>query len=217
MIVGHYVRDLRASTARMIENALDWEHLPHVHGGSFSNLWLISADDRAWSARARMTSGLEGLITLTLDDDNMGWVTETIVEDRIVGRIESRVETTSEASCRVSVTFIVPGIEESQCEAVGSYYKSLYAQLYDEDERLMMARAEAIAAGPAAHSARRDVALSDGSIASIPLVCPHQGLPLSGEPDADGVIICPWHGYRFDAASGRCLSGQIAGWGAAAV
>jgi nitrite reductase/ring-hydroxylating ferredoxin subunit len=214
MIVGHYVRDLRASTARMIENALDWEHLPHVHADSFSDLSLISADETAWSARARMTNGLEGLITLTLDDDRMGWVTETTVEDKVVGRIESRVEPTGKDGCRVSVAFIVPGIEENQREGVGSYYKTLYAQLYDEDEKLMMARAEAIAAGPGAHSARRNVALSDGSTVSVPLVCPHQGLPLSGEPDADGVITCPWHGYRFDARSGRCISGQIAGWSA---
>lgn len=212
-IVGHYTRDLRASTARMIENALDWEHLPHVHAGSFSDISLVSADDNGWVASATMTSGMAGLITLTLDADRMGWVTETLVQDRVVGRIESRVETTGADACRVSVSFIVPGVEEAQRAAIGAYYQTLYAQLYDEDEKLMMARAQAIAAGPAAHAARRDVTLACGTNASVPLVCPHQGLPLTDDPDGDGVITCPWHGYRFDAVTGRCVSGQIAGWG----
>ena len=34
--VGSYVRDLGASVERLFENALDWEHLPHVHLGSFA-------------------------------------------------------------------------------------------------------------------------------------------------------------------------------------
>ena len=210
--VGHYQRDLSASAARMIENALDWEHLPHVHAGSFSDISIVSADDNGWVANATMTSGMAGLITLTLDPDRLGWVTETLVQDQVVGRIESRVETTGAHACRVSVTFVVPGVDEAQGAAIGTYYQTLYAQLYDEDEKLMMARARAIADGPAAHSARRDVALACGTIASVPLVCPHQGLPLSDDPDADGIITCPWHGYRFDAATGRCVSGQIVGW-----
>jgi nitrite reductase/ring-hydroxylating ferredoxin subunit len=38
--------------------------------------------------------------------------------------------------------------------------------------------------------------------------CPHQGLPLSvGELCDDGTIECPWHGARFDAATGACVRG----------
>lgn len=214
-IVGHYVRDLRASTARLIENALDWEHLPHVHAGSFAEITLVSGDNKGWVADATLTGGLAVLVSLTLDDDRLGWVTQTTHQESVLGRIESRVETTGTEACRVSVSFHVPGISDDQKAAVGAYYETLYAQLYDEDELLMIARANAIAAGASAHTARRDVTLANGTSVSIPLVCPHQGLPLTGAPDADGVITCPWHGYRFDAASGRCLSGQIAGWASA--
>ena len=36
-------------------------------------------------------------------------------------------------------------------------------------------------------------------------VCPHQAVPLGSiAPDADGIITCPLHGLRIDAASGRC-------------
>lgn len=212
-IVGHYVRNLGASTARLIENALDWEHLPHVHGTSFADIVLVKGDDNGWVADATLSGGLAVVISLMLGDDRLGWVTQTTQQDHVLGRIESRVETTGRDTCCVSVTFKVPGIGEDQRAAVGAYYEALYAQLYDEDEALMIARTKAIAAGASAHTARRTVTLADGNHASVPFVCPHQGLPLTDGPDADGVITCPWHGYRFDAASGRCLSGQIAGWG----
>jgi nitrite reductase/ring-hydroxylating ferredoxin subunit len=28
------------------------------------------------------------------------------------------------------------------------------------------------------------------------------------EPDADGCITCPWHGYRFDIATGLSADGR---------
>jgi nitrite reductase/ring-hydroxylating ferredoxin subunit len=38
--------------------------------------------------------------------------------------------------------------------------------------------------------------------------CTHQAMPLSaGELLPDGSIECPWHGARFDCASGTCLQG----------
>lgn len=46
----------------------------------------------------------------------------------------------------------------------------------------------------------------DQRIAVFRNECVHQGLSLDGGTLADGVIICPWHGFRFDASSGECLS-----------
>ncbi|MGQ0650356.1 MAG: Rieske (2Fe-2S) protein [Gemmatimonadaceae bacterium] len=38
--------------------------------------------------------------------------------------------------------------------------------------------------------------------------CPHQAMPLSaGELLPDGSVECPWHGARFDCATGACLRG----------
>jgi Fe-S cluster biogenesis protein NfuA/nitrite reductase/ring-hydroxylating ferredoxin subunit len=37
-------------------------------------------------------------------------------------------------------------------------------------------------------------------------VCVHQGRSLDGGLLDGGVLTCPWHGFRFDAASGECLS-----------
>lgn len=36
--------------------------------------------------------------------------------------------------------------------------------------------------------------------------CVHQGLTLDGGMLDDGVIICPWHGFKFEASSGECIS-----------
>lgn len=36
-------------------------------------------------------------------------------------------------------------------------------------------------------------------------ICPHRGMPLGTVPAKDGVITCPQHGLRFDAATGVCL------------
>lgn len=46
----------------------------------------------------------------------------------------------------------------------------------------------------------------DSRIAVFRNECVHQGLSLDGGQLADGVITCPWHGFRFDASSGECLS-----------
>jgi nitrite reductase/ring-hydroxylating ferredoxin subunit len=35
------------------------------------------------------------------------------------------------------------------------------------------------------------------------LTCPHMGGPLDECEVQDGEVVCPWHGYRFDLASGR--------------
>lgn len=44
--------------------------------------------------------------------------------------------------------------------------------------------------------------------------CPHLGASLSkGITNANGDIICPWHGYRFDTKLGHETSGQGAGLG----
>ena len=36
--------------------------------------------------------------------------------------------------------------------------------------------------------------------------CVHQGLSLDGGMIDEGVIVCPWHGFRFEADSGECVS-----------
>jgi nitrite reductase/ring-hydroxylating ferredoxin subunit len=42
-----------------------------------------------------------------------------------------------------------------------------------------------------------------GEIRAFANRCPHQGGPLSKGRLEDGVMICPWHLWRFDAVTGR--------------
>ena len=43
----------------------------------------------------------------------------------------------------------------------------------------------------------------DGALHAFANRCPHQGGPLSKGRLEDGVMICPWHLWRFDAVTGR--------------
>lgn len=40
-------------------------------------------------------------------------------------------------------------------------------------------------------------------IVAIDGVCPHQGGPLARGCHEQGVVACPWHGWRFDLRTGR--------------
>jgi len=52
----------------------------------------------------------------------------------------------------------------------------------------------------------RAVALfRDGaSIVAFEDACPHAGAPLSSGICKDGEVVCSWHGFRFEAATGAC-------------
>ncbi len=46
----------------------------------------------------------------------------------------------------------------------------------------------------------------DGTPYAIGGTCPHRAGPL-GEGRLEGTVVtCPWHGWRFDVTTGRCLS-----------
>lgn len=50
----------------------------------------------------------------------------------------------------------------------------------------------------------------DQRIAAFRNACVHQGRSLDGGLLDDGVLTCPWHGFRFDATSGECLTAPAA-------
>lgn len=208
--VGRYVRDLGASLTRMIENALDWEHLPHLHATSFASIRLIEADANGWRAEATLPGDPRPLL-LDLRLDDKGWVTRSMRDGELLGEVRTAAEATGGRSCRVTVDFYVAGIAEAKRAAVGAYYERLYAQLYDEDEAMMIERQAAIDTRAATLGGWRTVELGDGPH-PIPRACPHMGLPLDAEPDANGIITCPWHGYRFNVRTGRCVSGRACNW-----
>lgn len=38
--------------------------------------------------------------------------------------------------------------------------------------------------------------------------CPHDAGPLGEGTLEDGALACPWHGWRFELATGRCLQNE---------
>ncbi len=46
----------------------------------------------------------------------------------------------------------------------------------------------------------------NGKIVAMDAECPHQGGPLHEGIIAEDCVVCPWHGYEFELASGRCAS-----------
>ena len=45
----------------------------------------------------------------------------------------------------------------------------------------------------------------EGTLHALDNNCPHNGGPLSKGSLDDGALTCPWHGWRWDVASGRNL------------
>ncbi|MDQ3733317.1 MAG: Rieske 2Fe-2S domain-containing protein [Actinomycetota bacterium] len=50
------------------------------------------------------------------------------------------------------------------------------------------------------------VFLVDGAVRVTDARCPHNGGPLVEGTIREGTVVCPWHWYRFDLASGVCLT-----------
>jgi nitrite reductase/ring-hydroxylating ferredoxin subunit len=48
----------------------------------------------------------------------------------------------------------------------------------------------------------------EGGIRAIDGMCPHQGGPLAEGERAGEVVTCPWHGWQFELAGGRCLNAR---------
>ena len=55
------------------------------------------------------------------------------------------------------------------------------------------------------------VFVSGGRIIAIDAECPHEGGPLQEGTIEDGCVVCPWHAYRFDMKSGRCVTDENLG------
>jgi nitrite reductase/ring-hydroxylating ferredoxin subunit len=62
----------------------------------------------------------------------------------------------------------------------------------------------AVVAGP-----RELLVLRDGAdVRVVDLACPHEGFRLADGDFERGVLTCPAHGWRFDIATGACLTGE---------
>ena len=234
--IATYRRRIDVPLERMFENALDWEHLPWLHRSTFSSIECLAAG--RWGFRARVglqPSHDELTIELRLDRGERRWVTETVDGTGAGAQIVSVATPTGSESIEVVVDFHVPDVSPAARDAVGAGYIALYDRLYDEDEWMMLVRHRRLAAARGRPGATREATIMlgaaedvrarvpfrveafgtalrvvevDGQLVAHGVVCPHLLGPLEDAPVCDGVVECPWHGYRYDVRTGSEVSGR---------
>jgi hypothetical protein len=202
--LGTYRRVIRASVERVWENVLDWEHLPWLHHGSFESIALITAGAGGWRADVVLAGGSHAEIEVVLDRPRLRYLTRTLGGAGAGSEIETLLAPEGPDATGIEVDFGVPGVASGERDAYFGFYRALYAQLWDEDESMMQQRQAYLR--PNLGRTRRVVI--DGLEIEFSATCPHFGGPLDDAPIEDGCVTCPWHGYRFDVRTGRCLSGQ---------
>lgn len=231
--VGTYRRAMNVSLERMYENALDWEHLPYVHSGSFSAIECLEAGSWGWRAALKDDQGRDSLIELRLDREARRWITRNIEGAASGSEIWTHVFVTAERSLEIVVDFFVPGSNAENRGRIGDAYINLYHQLYDEDEAMMLGRqreldrrievrAEAEVSLPPRSELQLPHAFDlggrahvlreiDGALIAHAALCPHQLGPLTNACVESGEITCPWHGYRFRLSDGQRVNPQSNG------
>tara|TARA_R110000868_G_scaffold157512_4_gene384817 strand:- start:1985 stop:2821 length:837 start_codon:yes stop_codon:yes gene_type:complete len=235
-IAGRYNRVVKASIARAWENVRDWEHLPWLHADSFSDCRLEEEGNWGWRAVTKgvgPAADQETVIELAIDADASRYVSRTLAGGLPGVEIWTRLTKLAAHQTQVDVEFHLPHLTEAQADKAGAGLVRLYTKLWDEDEAMMIARQEALdardksrAPAPVALGPARDLDASlprlvqseagpvrlislNGEIRAYPARCPHLKGPLQfAVPDAQGCITCPWHGYRFNVATGLSADGR---------
>ena len=235
--VGTYRRLLPVSLERLYENALDWEHLPWLHSTSFCDIECIDAGEWGWLALAGVPpveQRIQLKLELRLDRDCRRWITRTLDGPTRGAEIWTHAFEIGEKQTDIVVDFFVPGTPLEQVEAVGDFYKAVYQRLYDEDVSMMVERQRQLDSNADRNGATADsiplgrfdeirerlpltveqgglryrVAEIDGELLAYSVLCPHNLGPLENSDIINGIIECPWHGYKFDILSGQAVDGH---------
>ena len=144
--LGNYKRRLSTNMTRMMENAYDWEHLPHIHASSFASIDLIDEGRWGWRAKIGLPGGGHQLLDLLIDLPKNYWVSTVYFGPGIGTQIHTQATTLNAEEIEVDVRFYVPTApsDEAVGEAILTYLSDQYRQLYDEDIELMSGRESAL-------------------------------------------------------------------------
>ena len=233
-IVATYRRRVRASLERVWENVRDWEHLPWLHARAFAAIRCKAAGGWGWRAEVRYPGGnAKSDIELRIDDDAQRYVTRVLTGPGGASEIWTHVSRQNADETDITVEFCRPLAAGEDRAAIAKGYVSLYTQLWDEDEAMMQQRQRELdrhrlhtgAGDPIdlgtiesvrarlpldveAFGTRVRVVEHEGAWETQGLVCPHWLGPLEDAALEEDVVVCPWHGYRFDRATGRSCDGR---------
>jgi nitrite reductase/ring-hydroxylating ferredoxin subunit len=229
---GEYRRSMPVGLERLYENALDWERLPHVHRAHFGSVVCRDMSAAGWRASLSTRTGDELLVDLVLDRVRRQWRV-SLLHGRGAGMVlRTQVQVLGPDRVAIEVRAFVPELQPPAA-GFGLRFAAAAARFWDADAAMMVERQRQIdrridGAGPRERErdlgSRRDLTLptkfelggrqfllaeADGDLLAFPRRCPHQLGPLTGAALDGRVLTCPWHGYRFDAASGANLSGGV--------
>lgn len=220
--LGRYERALDISMPRMMENALDWEHLPSLHSSSFSDARALAAGNWGWLAQLELPpqgSGQSQVVSLRLNAAEHYWASSVL---RGLGegvQIHTLAEPLGESRIRVLVDFYFPAApkDEQERQALLDYFCQQYSTLYDEDFDMMAGRELALGqrrqqqqALIAADTEQRSVELLNVSQLSLPYKFELAGQPMVLRRCADGEwvvhsALCP---HLLGPLDGDCQEGD---------
>lgn len=230
-LAGEYRRRVGASLRRIWENVHDWEHLAHLHEGSFARCDLLARGTWGWRARLVIANGDEQVIEVKTDQAAGRYHSTTLEGTGAGTQIRVALAAVAPHVTDVAVEFHVPEARPERLRAIGRAYADAYARLWDEDEAMMRERQRMLTPSPPTSDPAQPVDLGaeaevraalprpfafggrpfrlvelDGTLVAHSTVCPHWLGPLGDAPVAGGAVRCPWHGYLFDVATGRCAT-----------
>lgn len=233
-----YERELDASVERIWENVLDWEHLPYLHSQSFTSVRMTSQDANHWCGEVGLpdSGGATVELDVRLDRPNLRYTTRTVSGTGAGTAIVTQMFPRTERRTGIRVEFFLPWAPAGAEAAIGEIYRNIYVTLWDQDEAMMRERQrviDAAASRTAATTQERSVSLGrvrelasklpmevelggrrfrvvsvGGRLHAHDTRCPHLGGPLNDGPIEGCELVCPWHGYRFDLATGRSSDGR---------
>ena len=237
-LAATYTREVRAGIDRIWENVLDWEHLPALHEIYFNHVALIEIDSSGWRVELTKRPGAADrrmLLELQIDRARARYRVRTLAGDGAGTAIWTVLEALGPRRTAIEVRFYLPEHRPERLAALGEKYRSSYARLWDQDEAMMMRR-EALSARSRTRSERsgaslalgplselrarlpllvevdgepfRVLELEDGLLIAHSTICPHWLGPLEEAAPENGVLRCPWHGYRFDLRTGASADGR---------
>ena len=229
-----YTREVPAPIAAVWENVYDWEHLPWLHDQAFTKIALREAGDWGWHADVGFPGDSEAEVELVIDHAASCYVARTRTEGTVRGETWTRLTPLADDRTGVEVEFLLPAMPEEALAQAGDAMVALYTGLWDQDAEMIRVR-DATDPGNRLRSADRGpVELGAWSTvrSTLPRVvefgghrfvlalrgdrpvvfaaeCPHWRGPLEDcAIEADGSVVCPWHGYRFDVETGRSSDGR---------
>lgn len=236
VVASVYEREVAASLERVWENVHDWAHLPWLHAEAFASIEKRAAGPWGWHARVGFHGGGEAEIELVVDLEDLRYVARTLSGAGAPGEIWTALEPLDGERTGIRVEFCVPPAPAAKLDRIGQGSVALYRRLWDQDEAMMQQRTLALRRHEAARKPscdREELHLGPwedlrarlplvvdlaghpyrlievaGSLVAHSAVCPHLLGPLDDAAVESGVVVCPWHGYRFDVRSGCSADGR---------